>query len=94
MIWISIHLPFIMAYVLASASLSKLVLAHDCNDTDLKTLGEHYIERSEEHIPDGLRWFYCAGLGIALICMSKLALWPDFGPPFRCSFLVDKELTH
>lgn len=68
-----------MAYVLASASLSKLVLAHDCRDTDIETLGEHYIERSEEHIPDGLRWFYCAGLSIALICMSKLPIWTEFG---------------
>lgn len=73
MTWIAIHLPFIMAYVLASASLSKLVLAHDSRDTDVESLGESYMERSEEHIPIGLRWFYCAGLGIALICMSKFA---------------------
>lgn len=88
MVWISIHLPFIMAYVLASASLSKIVLAHDCSDTDLESLGEHYIERSEEHIPDGLRWFYCAGLSIALTCMSKLHVWIGFGSHFRCLFLV------
>jgi hypothetical protein len=75
MVWITIHLPFIMAYVLASASLSKLVLAHDCSDTDLESLGKHYVERSEDHIPSGLRWFYCAGLGIALLCMSKLHIW-------------------
>jgi low temperature requirement protein LtrA len=74
MIWISIHLPFIMSYVLASASLSKLVLARDSRDTDIKSLGKHYIERSENHIPDGLRWFYCAGLSIALICMSIISL--------------------
>lgn len=79
MLWIAIHLPFIMAYVLASASLSKLVLAHDSGDTDVESLGGHYIERSEDHIPDGLRWFYCAGLGVALTCMSKLTVWTGTG---------------
>lgn len=88
MIWISIHLPFIMAYVLASASLSKLVLAHDCSDTDLESLGESYVERSEEHIPDGLRWFYCAGLSLALTCMSKLPAWTDLSSHIRCLSLV------
>lgn len=68
-----------MGYVLASASLSKLVLAHDCGDSDTKSLGDHYIERSEEEIPVGLRWFYCAGLSVALTCMSKL---PPSGPRF------------
>ena len=74
MLWITIHLPFIMSYVLAGASLSKLVLAHDCGDTDLESLAENYVGRSEEDIPPGLRWFYSAGLGIALICMSKSLL--------------------
>lgn len=63
-----------MSYVIASASLSKLVLAHDCNDTDTETLDESYIGRSEAEIPIGLRWFYCAGLGIALFCMSGSSL--------------------
>lgn len=76
-VWINIHLPFIMSYVLAGASLSKLVLAHDHHDNDLETLGDLYLNRSEDHIPDALRWFYCLGLGIALLCMSK-----SFPPPF------------
>lgn len=71
MTWIVIHLPFIMSYVLAGASLSKLVLAHDCNDTDPETLTEGYIGRSEGEIRPGLRWFYSVGLGIALLCMSE-----------------------
>lgn len=75
-----------MGYVLASASLSKLVLAHDCGDSDTKSLGEHYIERSEEEIPVGLRWFYCAGLSVALTCMSKLPR------QIRRLFLVCQEL--
>ena len=65
-----------MSYVLAGASLSKLVLAHDHHDTDLETLGELYMNRSEDHIPDALRWFYCVGLGIALLCMSKSFISP------------------
>lgn len=64
-----------MAYVLASASLSKLVLAHDCPGTDVETLGKAYQLRSEEEIPYGLRWFYCVGLGVALGCMSMSQFW-------------------
>lgn len=33
-IWNTVHLPFIMAYVLAGASLSRLVLATDCGDAN------------------------------------------------------------
>lgn len=83
-VWISIHLPFIMGYVIASASLSKIVLAHDCSDTDVHSLGGIYEARSEEEIPIGMRWFYCAGLGVALLCMSKSRLpwfWPCVAVP-------------
>ncbi|MCJ1470309.1 hypothetical protein MMC07_008954 [Pseudocyphellaria aurata] len=73
-VWISTHLPFIMGYVIAGASLSKLVLAHDSGDTDVETLGEVYLERSEPEVPIGLRWFYCGGLGIALLCMSAISM--------------------
>ena len=76
-----------MSYVLAGASLSKLVLAHDHDDTDMETLGELYLNRSEDHIPDALRWFYCVGLGIALLCMSK-----SF-PPNPTTYLSFTKLT-
>lgn len=72
-----------MGYVIAGASLSKLVLAHDCSDTDVETLGEVYLERSEPEVPIGLRWFYCGGLGVALLCMSKSPIsncWPPSRP--------------
>ncbi|KAI4107723.1 MAG: hypothetical protein L6R37_001408 [Teloschistes peruensis] len=72
-LWIFIHLPFIMAYVLAGASLSRLVLAHDCKDADSETLEEASLGRSEAEIEPGLRWFYCVGLGIALLCMSVIS---------------------
>lgn len=63
-----------MSFVFAGASLSRLMLAHDCIDTDKETLDESYITRSEPEISMGLRWFYCAGLGIALISMSISSL--------------------
>ena len=73
-LWITAHLPFIMAYVLAGASLSRLVLATDCPDTRVEELTEAYVGKAEAEIPDGLRWFYCAGLGVALLCMSIISL--------------------
>ncbi|KAL8699499.1 MAG: hypothetical protein Q9201_005972 [Fulgogasparrea decipioides] len=73
-IWIVIHLPFIMSYVLAGASLSKLVLAHDCRDADPETLTEGYGASSEGEIRPGLRWFYSVGLGVALLCMSIISV--------------------
>ena len=71
--WVTAHLPFIMAFVLAGASLSRLVLVHDCINTNPETLGENYIGRSEAEVPIGLRWFYCGGLGTALICMAIIS---------------------
>ncbi|KAF2491628.1 hypothetical protein BU16DRAFT_574646 [Lophium mytilinum] len=71
--WMSIHLPFIMSFVISSAALSKLVLAHDTPNSDPETLYETYLPRSEEAISAGQRWFYCAGLGIALACMGVIS---------------------
>ena len=70
MIWMTVHLPFIMGYILAAASLSRLVLATDCHDANAEDLTESYISNSQGEVPTGLRWFYCGGLGIALLCMS------------------------
>ncbi|KIW99417.1 uncharacterized protein Z518_11405 [Rhinocladiella mackenziei CBS 650.93] len=72
-VWTSAHLPFIMGYVLAASTLSQLVLAHDCDDANPEDLGEHYEERSEPMVSDALRWFYCGGLGIALISMALIS---------------------
>ncbi|KAL8669721.1 MAG: hypothetical protein Q9168_005705 [Polycauliona sp. 1 TL-2023] len=73
LIWTTIHLPLIMSYVLAGASLSRLVVAHDCQDAEVEGLNESSAVLSEEEIPLGLRWFYCAGLGAALLCMSVIS---------------------
>ena len=73
-LWITAHLPFIMAYVLAGASLSRLVIATDCRDANPEDLTEAYALKSESEIPTGLRWFYCCGLGIALLSMSIISM--------------------
>ncbi|KAL8827765.1 MAG: hypothetical protein Q9191_002993 [Dirinaria sp. TL-2023a] len=74
LVWITVHLPFIMSFVLAGSSLSRLVLVHDCVNADPETLGEDYITRSEPEVSVGSRWFYCGGLGTALICMAAISL--------------------
>ncbi|KAH8657000.1 bacterial low temperature requirement A protein-domain-containing protein [Tricladium varicosporioides] len=91
LIWGAVHLPFIMSYVLGAAALSKLVVAHDCPDADEHNLTEFYAHKSEGEIPMGLRWFYCAGLGIALFCMGIISLChihkdPPRGMRLRKSF--------
>jgi hypothetical protein len=62
-----------MSYVLAAATLSQLVLAHDCPDANEHDLGEHYEERSVEEVPSAMRWFYCGGLGVALFTMGVIS---------------------
>ena len=72
------HVPFALAYVLGAAALQQLVLAHDFPEADPYTLSYEYVERSAEYISSGLRWFYCAGFGIALASISKMC-----SPPTR-----------
>jgi hypothetical protein len=72
--WSLAHLPFIMAFILAGGALARLVVAHDCPDTGLERLTETYQERSEGEIPGGIRWFYSAGLGTALIMMMTISI--------------------
>ena len=66
-----------MAYVLAGASLSKLVLATDCRDANVEYLTEAYVGSSRSEVPTGLRWFYCAGLGTAILCMCVISASHD-----------------
>ncbi len=62
-----------MGYVLAASTLSRLVLAHDCADADPETLGEEYEAVSEAAVGQALRWFYCGGLGVALLAMAVIS---------------------
>jgi low temperature requirement protein LtrA len=55
--WFSVHLPFVMSFVLSSSALAVLVRAHDCPDAPLDSLFETFVARSEDHISDGLQWY-------------------------------------
>src|SRR4051812_37049523 len=68
------HVPFVCSYVLAGAALSKLVVATDTPNAPLETLTDFYQHRAHEHVSGGLRWFYCAGFGIALLSMTSMSL--------------------
>ncbi|WPG98080.1 Hypothetical protein R9X50_00086600 [Acrodontium crateriforme] len=72
--WSMAHLPFIMAFVLAGGALARLVLAHDTPSAHFAALSETYQGKSEPDVPAGIRWFYCGGLGVALLCMSAISL--------------------
>jgi hypothetical protein len=72
--WVTVHLPFIMAYILAASTLTTLVLAHDSNDAHESWLGSHYADRSVAELEPAMRWFYCGGIGVALICMAVISL--------------------
>jgi low temperature requirement protein LtrA len=72
--WLTAHLPFIMSYVLAAATLSRLVLAHDSADADPEhTLGERYALLSRGEVESGMRWYYCGGLGFSLMTMALIS---------------------
>jgi low temperature requirement protein LtrA len=71
--WFSAHLPFIMSFVLSASALGVLVRAHDTASAPLDSLSETFIPRSEDHISNGLVWFYCGGLGISLLCLAIIS---------------------
>jgi low temperature requirement protein LtrA len=72
--WFSVHLPFIMSFVLSASALAVLVRAHDCPDAPIESLFETFQARSEDHVSDALQWFYCGGLGVSLFCLAIIAL--------------------
>ena len=70
-----------MGYILASAALSKLVLATDVPNANPENLSHHYEERAEDHIANGIRFFYCHGLAIALLSMGIISWCHDHRRP-------------
>jgi len=56
MIWITIHLPLSGAFILASSTLSDLVLAHDCLNSPVTDLAEAYASKSVEELEQPIRW--------------------------------------
>ncbi|KAK6537795.1 hypothetical protein TWF694_010701 [Orbilia ellipsospora] len=73
-LWVNAHLLFVLGFTIAGAGLSKLVLAHDCQDTNVENLYITYEEKSFEAVEDALRWFYCGGLAAALLSMAGISL--------------------
>lgn len=73
-LWNTVHLPFIMAFVLGAAALSKVVLAHDGPNMDPHTLVHHFEVLSPLTIHDGIRWFYCVGIGISFGSMGIISM--------------------
>lgn len=73
-IWSFVHLPFIMSFVLGGAGLKGLVLANDSANSNLEGLTETYQEESRDRVSDGIRWYYCGGFGVALLCMSIISI--------------------
>jgi hypothetical protein len=73
-IWIFGHLPLAMGYTLAATAMSKIVLAHDCSNSDEGSLGEQFAAQSLAEVSTGLRWFYCRGLAVALLFSCIISL--------------------
>ncbi len=63
-----------MAFILAAAGLSKMVLLTDCANSPLDSLTPTYRAKSAEDLSLGLRCYYCIGLGIALTCTGLISL--------------------
>lgn len=80
-LWSFAHLPFVMGYILATAAMSKLVLATDVPNANASTLGSHYSPLAEPEVSDGIRLFYCYGLGIALFSMNLISLSHEHRQP-------------
>lgn len=83
MIWTMSHLPFIMAYVLGSSGMAKLVLAVDTPNSHLDALTALYQQRAEAEVPMGIKWFYCVGFGMSLPRNSPSPIHADPHPVYR-----------
>lgn len=55
-IWIVAHLPLSGAFILASSTLTDLVLAHDSVNSNIEDLAEAYVSRSVEELEQPMRW--------------------------------------
>ncbi len=62
-----------MAFILAAAGLSKMVVLTDCSNAPRDGLTAFYQAKSDDTFPLGLRLYYCIGLGIALSCTGLIS---------------------
>lgn len=93
------HLPFIMVCLnygyfvneegitLVGAALEYLVIASDCSDANPEWLTDEFQGHSDSEISDGLRWFFCGGLAVALACMSMSR---PFTTNSRCDLIISR----
>lgn len=95
-IWVTVHLPLSGAFILASSTLSDLVLAHDTPNSNPNDLASAYKAKSVEELEQPMRWFYCGGLAATLVCMAIISLThihkkvtdPRIGKKFRLAIRV------
>ncbi|KAK5997012.1 hypothetical protein PT974_02361 [Cladobotryum mycophilum] len=80
-LWGFAHLPFIMSYIVATTGLSRLVLASDVPNTNPEQLTEGYRLAAEEGFGNGVRFFYCQGLAIALLSMAAISFSHEHRKP-------------
>ncbi|PTB67359.1 hypothetical protein BBK36DRAFT_1140011 [Trichoderma citrinoviride] len=80
-LWDIAHLPFIMGYIVATAALSRLVLATDVPNTNPEQLAESYRDNAGDHFNAGVRFFYCHGLAIALLSMAAISFSHEHKKP-------------
>ncbi|KAL9057936.1 MAG: hypothetical protein Q9162_002063 [Coniocarpon cinnabarinum] len=73
LLWMLLHLPMILAFVLSGAALSRLVLTDDVSGTSATQLAPSSQLKSDPDISEGLRWFYTGGLGIGMLCLSGIS---------------------
>ncbi|KAI9723455.1 MAG: hypothetical protein M1828_004185 [Chrysothrix sp. TS-e1954] len=94
-VWHTFHLPLIFSYILAGAALSRLVLATDVPGANIDDLAPESAVLSMPTISSGLRWFYCAGVGIALFSTCPIALGHDYRTPpnMDCPFTRERRLV-
>ncbi|EGR52249.1 uncharacterized protein TRIREDRAFT_53747 [Trichoderma reesei QM6a] len=80
-LWDIAHLPFIMGYIVATAALSRLVLATDVPNTNPGQLAVSYRDSAEDQFGSGVRFFYCHGLAIALLSMAAISFSHEHKKP-------------
>ncbi|KAL9110919.1 MAG: hypothetical protein Q9227_004534 [Pyrenula ochraceoflavens] len=77
--WTTLHVWFVMGFILAAAALADIILARDLGGTEeaversLGLLGETFRDRSEEELEKGLRWYFCGGISAALAATAGIS---------------------
>ena len=80
-IWQYAHLTLAMSFILASAALSKMVVATDCPNAPYEALTAFYQHKSDTEVHLGLRLYYCIGLGVALFSMGLISFSHEHREP-------------